>query len=259
MVIWLSHPRIADATDALGETRYGVNEDIVARETFGMLASVDDVYGRAEAERQAILAAAQVEREQLLQAARAEAAALVAEAARERADAAEAGYRDGMAQGLADWLQQVANVSNDAHRLQRQLSKRMAEIVMLAVEQIVGGQGAQALFAQALGAVDRIVEGSTYLRVSVHPGDLDAARAAFGDLERRWRELGRPVALSVLGDKRLAPGSCTCESDVGIVDAGLSTQLGTLRAAVERALRASVDESVAAPAQALPVEEGYSA
>lgn len=88
MVIWLSHPRIADATDALGETRYGVNEDIVARETFGMLASVDDVYGRAEAERQAILAAAHVEREQLLQAARAEAAALVAEAARERADAA---------------------------------------------------------------------------------------------------------------------------------------------------------------------------
>ena len=62
-----------------------------------------------------------------------------------------------MAQGLADWLQRVANASNDAHRLQRQLSKRMAEIVMLAVEQIVGGQGAQALFALALGDVDWFV------------------------------------------------------------------------------------------------------
>ncbi|HZZ11819.1 MAG TPA: type III secretion system stator protein SctL [Paraburkholderia sp.] len=255
MVIWLSHPRMAHVADTGGETRYGVNEDIVARETFGVLASVDDIYGRAQAERQAILAAAQIEREHLLQAARAEAAALVADAARERAGAAETGYREGMAQGLADWLDQVANVSSDAHRLQRQLSKRMAEIVMLAVEQIVGGQGAQALFTQALGAVDRIVEGSTYLRVSVHPGDLDAARAAFGDLERRWRELGRPVALSVLGDKRLMPGSCTCESDVGIVDAGLSTQLDTLRAAVERALRASVDDAGAASARALPVEE----
>lgn len=255
MVIWLSHPRIAHAADAGGETRYGVNDDIVARETFGMLARVDDIYGRAEAERQAILAAAQVEREQLLRAAREQAAALVADAARERAAAAEAGYRDGMAQGLADWLDQAASASHDAHRLQRQLSRRMAEIVMLAVEQIVGGQGAQALFAQALGAVDRIVEGSTYLRVSVHPGDLDAARAAFGELERRWRELGRPVALNVLADKRLAPGSCTCESDVGIVDAGLSTQLDTLRAAVKRALRASVDEIGAVSAQTASVEE----
>lgn len=82
MVIWLSHPRIAHVADALGKTRYGVDEDIVARETFGMLASVDNVYGRAEAERQGILAAAEVEREQLLQAARAEADVLVTEAAR---------------------------------------------------------------------------------------------------------------------------------------------------------------------------------
>jgi type III secretion protein L len=38
---------------------------------------------------------------------------------------------------------------------------RMAEIVAVAVEQIVRSEGASALFERALAAVDRIVEGST--------------------------------------------------------------------------------------------------
>jgi type III secretion protein L len=250
MVIWLSRPREAHATPDTGrnDTRKGRNEprvglvgDIVPRETFGMLATIDDVYGRVEAERQAILAAAQIECERLLQAARDEAKALVASAAREREAASEQGYAEGVARGEAQWIERVAALSADAQRLQQGMRNRMAELVMLAVEQLVRAESAQALFARATDTIDRIVEGSANLRVSVHPADLDAARAAFGEFDARLRMLGRPVPLAVTADPRLEPGACVCESDLGIVDASLTTQLDSMRAAIVRALNSSLN------------------
>ncbi|MBN3759791.1 type III secretion system stator protein SctL [Burkholderia sp. Ac-20365] len=245
MVIWLSRPRDAHAThDTAGkrkdEPRVGLVGDIVPRETFGMLATIDDVYGRVEAERQAILAAAQIEREQVLQSARAEAAALIASAAREREAAEERGYAEGVARGEAQWIERIAALSADAQRLQNSMRNRMAELVVLAVEQLVRTESAQALFARATDTIDRIVEGSANLRVSVHPGDLDAARAAFDEFDARLRTLGRPVPLAVVADPRLEPGACVCESDLGIVDASLSTQLDSMRAAIVRALNTSL-------------------
>jgi type III secretion protein L len=249
MVIWLSRPRDAHATRhakrGKDEPRVGLVGDIVPRETFGMLATIDDVYGRVEAERQAILAAAQIEREQILQAARDEAAALVASAAREREEAAQHGYAEGVARGEAQWIERVAALSADAQRLQKGMRNRMAELVMLAVEQLVRAESAQALFARATDTIDRIVEGSANLRVSVHPADLDAARVAFAEFDARLRMLGRPVPLAVVADPRLEPGACVCESDLGIVDASLSTQLDSMRAAIVRALNTSLKAQAA--------------
>src|SRR5262249_54371045 len=128
----------------------------------------------------------------------------------------------------------------DAQRVQKSMRNRMAELVMLAVEQLVRAESAQALFARATDTIDRIVEGSANLRVSVHPADLEAARAAFGEFEARLRLLGPPVPLAVTADPRLAPGACVCESDLGIVDASVSTQLDSMRAAIVRALNTSL-------------------
>jgi type III secretion protein L len=78
--------------------------------------------------------------------------------------------------------------------------------------------------------------------VAVHPDDLDDARTAFNGLASRWRELGRPLPLTVVADRRLARGSCLCESDLGLIDASVSTQLRTMRAAISRALKVLVME-----------------
>jgi len=90
--------------------------------------------------------------------------------------------------------------------------------------------------------VDRIVEGATWLRVAVSPVDYDKACIAFERLSTRWRDLGRPFPLSVVADKRLAPGSCLCESDFGAIDASLATQMRAMRLAVSRALKQSASE-----------------
>ncbi|WP_233836488.1 type III secretion system stator protein SctL [Paraburkholderia sp. ZP32-5] len=251
MVIWLSHSREAgydgsdrsnDSDGAGTSSRFGVHRDIVPRETFGTLVELAEAHARARSDRDALLEAARQQAARIVADAQSDAARLREAAAQEHEAAAEQGFQEGMARGLAQWLDRLAMSGNDAHRVQLRMRERMAEIVMAAVGQIVRSENVDGLFERALSVVDRIIEGATYLRVSTHPDEHAAAQRAFDLLAARWRELGRPIPLSVVPDKRLEPGSCVCESDLGIVDASISTQLRTMQSAVSRALRDSIEE-----------------
>ncbi|MCA3791068.1 MAG: type III secretion system stator protein SctL, partial [Burkholderia sp.] len=243
MVIWLSKPRQADPAAEDSYPRFGAHGDILPRETFGTLVDIETAYRRAGEDARAELDAAREEARRIVAAGRADADALRDAARAEFASAAQRGFEEGTARGAADWLVNVAEAGSDARAAQERMRARMAEIVAVAVEQIVRSEGASALFERALSAVDRIVEGSTCLHIAVHPDDLDDARAAFDGLASRWRELGRPLPVTVAADRRLARGSCLCESDVGLIDASVSTQLRTMRAAIARALKASVQDA----------------
>lgn len=251
MAIWLSRPGRAshdsgesesDMHGGAAPTRFGVPSDIVPREVFGALVDIQAAHARARADRDALLAAAKEAAARIVAAARAEAQALLDAAAREREGASERGFEEGMAQGLAQWFGRLSAASDDAQQIQMRMRQRMAEIVMAAVEQIVRSEKSDALFARAIEVVNRIIEGATYLRVAVHPDDHPAAQQAFDMLAVRWRELGRPLSVQVIPDKRLDLGSCICESDLGIVDASMATQLRTMHSAVERALNDTVIE-----------------
>lgn len=239
MVIWLRSDRIAPEPDA---ARVGAHGDVVPRDAFGALMEIDEAYEQLATDREAVLTDARLEAEEILNAAREEAQGIVAEAQREYESAAARGYRDGERRALSEWMERLAGSYADERRLQSKMRERLAQIVTVAVEQIVSVQESSSLFEKALSAVDRIVEGATYLRVSVSPADYDVANTAFERLAARWRELGRPFPLSVVADKRLPPGSCLCESDFGAVDASLATQLRAMRSAVSRALKQSVND-----------------
>lgn len=239
MVIWLKSHRTALEPDT---SPVGAHGDVISRDAFGALMQIDEAYAQLAADRETILAEAGLEAENILAAAREQAQSIVTEAQREYGTAAERGYRDGERRALSEWMERLALSHADERRLQAKMRERLAQIVTVAVEQIVSVQESQSLFDKALSAVDRIVEGATYLRVSVNPADYEVANNAFERLAARWRELGRPFPLSVVADKRLPAGSCLCESDFGAVDASLATQLRAMRSAVSRALKQSVGE-----------------
>jgi type III secretion protein L len=241
----LKHARSAlGDIDAYGSSaRVGAASDVIPRATFGELVSIDAAYAALAADRDALLASAREEAASIVDAGHARAAAIAEQAQREYDAASEQGYRDGCDRALADWMQRLADVADAQSQLQIRMRERLAQIVASAVEQIVRVERHEALFERALATVDRIVEGATYLRVAVHPDDYAEAKATFDRLASRWRDLGQPIPLSVMADKRLEPGSCVCESDFGTVDASLDTQLRAMRSAVSRALKRSVEEA----------------
>jgi type III secretion protein L len=77
------------------------------------------------------------------------------------------------------------------------------------------------------------------LTLRVSPDDAEAAREGLAGVAE-LQTLGTTVEVQV--DASLAPGSCIFESDMGVVDASLSTQLDALRAAMARAVRKAVAE-----------------
>ncbi|MCR1769220.1 Yop proteins translocation protein L [Burkholderia glumae] len=255
MAIWLSRPRDAHHPHdpSVMPARLGAAADVLPRETFGTLVSLEDAYAALAADRAALIEAARDEAERIVDAGREQAGEILDAAQRERDAAARAGYRDGYDRALGDWMDRLADVAHAQNQLQVRMRERLADIVASAVEQIVRTENRAALFERALASVERIVDGATYLRVAVHPDDLDSAKDTFDRLATRWRELGRPIPMSVVGDKRLAPGSCVCESDFGAVDASLDTQLRAMHGAVSRALKRTLAEiESAAPDEGAP-------
>ncbi|RZF23573.1 HrpE/YscL family type III secretion apparatus protein [Paraburkholderia sp. UYCP14C] len=244
MAIWLRSDRLLRTEDggSHGERRggghVGAHADVVPRAAFGTLMELDAAYEQLAADRDAARDEAAV----IVAVAHAEAATIRETARAEYEHAAAHGYRDGEQRALADWVERLADVCAGQHRAQLKMRERIASIVTVAVEQIVQVQQADQLFERALSEVGRIVEGAAWLRVAVSPFDYDKACVAFERLCARWRDLGRPFPLSVVADKRLAPGSCLCESDFGAIDASLATQMRAMRLAVSRALKHSAGE-----------------
>ncbi|CAB3772872.1 hypothetical protein LMG29542_07005 [Paraburkholderia humisilvae] len=250
MVIWLKHNRRAtmDSSVEVDDANLGLQGDVIPAAVFGELLELEQANAALARERLTLLADARAQAEAIVDDARQAAARLLEQAREEYEDASERGYADGLDHARTEWMEQVASSAETQSQLQRGMRTRLAEIVSSAVEQIVSVQNRDALFERALTTVERIVDGATYLRVTVHPQDVESAQMMFDQLVSRWRAAGSRLSLSVTADKRLPVGSCICESDCGTIDASLTTQLRAMRNAVSRALNRAID--VGGPEQA---------
>ncbi|WP_412025852.1 type III secretion system stator protein SctL [Burkholderia cepacia] len=246
MVIWLRNTQ----DEGVGEhalQAIGVDGDIVRREAFAQLVDLDDGHAMLRDRRRDVLATARDEAERIVAAAHAEADEIRARAQDEFATGQRRGYDAGRQDALAHWYRETAEWLARRRDLQMSMRQRMADIVVLAVERIVSSERPEALFARAADSVDRIVDANCHLRVRVHPGQRELAAAAFERAAAGWHERGRPVPITVIADRSLAPGACVCETDIGLIDASLSAQIDAVRLAVTRALQRTDDAGTRAP------------
>ncbi|HEY4353264.1 MAG TPA: type III secretion system stator protein SctL [Paraburkholderia sp.] len=236
MVIWL---RQAQDEPAAGNALHGVGVDgeIVRRETLAQLVELDDGYEMLRRQKDDVLAAAHREAGRIVAAAADEAAAFRADAQREFDTGRERGYDAGRREALAQWYGQTAQLLAQRREIQASLRERIAALVVAAVEKIVVNEQPAALFARASDAVDRIIGDGSHLRIRVNPDQREAAAQEFARVATDWRERGRPVPVTVIGDPSLEVGACICDTDIGSIDASLDVQIGAVRSAVARALR----------------------
>ncbi|KAB0641872.1 type III secretion system stator protein SctL [Burkholderia latens] len=237
MVIWLRNSHAEGTT--LG---VGVEGDVLRHERLAAIVELDAAYAEMRRQCDEALDAARAQARMLLDEARARADELVERAMREFAQAAERGYDDGLRRGLTDWHARAAVAHAEACRLAPGQQERLAELVTLAVEQIVASVDPKALFARAAATVERIVADGSPVHLRVHPSDLAAASAAFDEAAAAWRDAGRSVRLRVAADATLAPGACVAETDLGAIDASLSLHLAAMRGALARAVRSVAEE-----------------
>jgi type III secretion protein L len=210
MVVWFKN----------GSCTVGVEDGLVRAGDFASLTSLLDAAASVEESAKRLLADAAVKAEQLIADAQA------------RFDTA---HQQGVAQGEQEGLRQwSARALRGAAGVQQALEKqnvRLGRIVSLAVERIVAQEDKEALYKRAIQAVNHIVKEVPLLTLRVSPGDHAAAQKAV----EASAEDGRSLPIEVVADTTLALGSCVFESDQGVIDAGLETQLAAIQRAVQRA------------------------
>ncbi|WP_177313439.1 type III secretion system stator protein SctL [Burkholderia ubonensis] len=233
MGIWLRR-----ASDAYGDGGPGIGSesDVIRRDALGVLLELDAACVQVQKARSTLLDRARIEAAEILATAEERAALLLTEARQQRDEAAEQGYREGRQRAQLEWMERLAEAGDLRRSVQLGMRERLAEIVMLAVEQIVRAEGSRALFTRALDKIEHIVDGAAYVRIAVHPDDHADARKILRALATRWRKAGRSIPLRIVKDPRVARGSCLCESDSVVVDVGVDAQLQAMRLAAGRAL-----------------------
>lgn len=239
MDVWFRH----------GSCTVGLTDGIVRARDFAAFVSLLDAADAVESDRLLVQAQARLQAQQLIDAAQLQADALLAEAQATRDRAHEEGFEAGRLASLEGWAQQALTTAQTSQRSLERQRERLGGIVSLAVERMVDGEDRKALYQRALRTISKVVKNVPMITMRVHNDDLSAAQQALSAVVEQH---GVDMPIEVLGDGVVAEGCCRFESDQGVIDAGLMTQLAAIKRAVVRAAHASLE--TAAPAAMAPSE-----
>ena len=228
MDVWFRH----------GSCTVGLIDGVVRAHDFAALVSLQQAADAVHGEHERVHAEASAQAQQLLDAARQQADEMLAQAQAERDRAYEEGFESGRLGALARWAQQALTGAQASQRSLERQRERLGGIVSLAVERMVDGEDRQALYRRALRTVSKLVKDVPMLTLRVHSDDLDAAQKALSSVVEQH---GVDVPIEVVGDEVVAEGCCRFESDQGVIDAGLLTQLNAIKRAVVRAAHAALE------------------
>jgi type III secretion protein L len=153
------------------------------------------------------------------------------------AKATEDAYRKGLAKAEHDAAERWTLVEVERLALLKSMQPALAEMVADAVTLLAKGLDREALMARAMELIQGSLRGASWARLRVHP---DAVRVAEDALLELSRNTGLGKLARVVADAFLPEDGCVLESDLGKVDASLSTQLQAIRDAAAEAARRMV-------------------
>ncbi len=174
---------------------------------------------------------AYLQAEQVLEAAREEAARIVKDAERGYDEKLAQGYAQGLAEAKQDHAERLVDTVIATVDGLQALEERVIDIVMSSLRRILSTYDDYALTREVVaGALTtlrdtRIIK----LRVAAH-----AAENVRQDLVNRSQHIAQLV--EVVADPDMARGACVIETESGMVDASLESQLSLLKRAFTRRL-----------------------
>ena len=197
---------------------------MVPAEEARLLFEARDVLESARLQAAQILADAREEaqriRFQAVAAARTQADALLAQALQD----AERRRAEALARESAELARKVVGAE-----------ERTAALVIRVLGKLLGErQGEERFFSGVIQRVLGTVREEKYLLLRVAPEQLDSAQRA---VDEALASRGAAPFVSVTADPRLRRGDCRVETEFGVLDAGLDTQLQAIRSALEQVWR----------------------
>ena len=173
------------------------------------------------------------EAQDLVVQAQAKAREIIEEAERERESQYRRAEAEGRTRGLAEWNEILAHASERAEQLAKQWEHNMVRLSVRVAEKIIGEE----LKLRPEGIVGIVTEALKGARpgklLTIRVSEPDAAHVR-AHLERIKDQAGVRGEIDIAISTQVPSGGCIIESEVGIIDARLETQLQCLEDALLR-------------------------
>lgn len=174
---------------------------------------------------------------ELLAAARGRADAIRAEAEEAYETRRREGYEDGVMEGRMEQAEKMMETAMQAVEYIENIEETLVKVVTSAVRKIIGELDERERIVRVVRTALVSVRSQQKVLIRVCPADESAVREALAAMIASAP--GGVSFLDVSADPRMKPGDCILESELGVVDAGLETQLRAL----ENALAGKIKES----------------
>ena len=165
---------------------------------------------------------------ELLQKAQKEAESILQKAEEAAEKQRQNGYDTGYQEGLAQTTELLMKARLEQEQFLKNANRDLMDLAFKIAEKIIGKQleidpdTIISIVKQAMQTVRQTKQ----LTIRVHPDDAKRLKANEEELQEA---LGRQRFLDVVEDRKVQPGGCIIESEIGTVEAQLSTQLERLK------------------------------
>lgn len=143
------------------------------------------------------------------------------------------GYEDGLEMARAEQARHmIENVARSVEFLGK-VEGRMVDLVMQSVRKIIDGFDDQARVLMTVRSVLAAARAQKHMTLRLNPEQVETVRHRLDELLAGFPTVD---VLDLVGDARLKADACILESDIGVVEASMQTQLEALRAAFQNTL-----------------------
>lgn len=167
---------------------------------------------------------------ELIAAAQAQAKAILEKAEADYQARYEAGYADGIEMGRMENAEKMMETVLASVEFIENIENTVVSVVSQSVRKIIGELDDETRIRLIVHTALNNVRGQQKVTVRVSPKDEPVVSASLAAMTSG-------SYLTVVADTRLAPESCILESDLGVVDASLKTQLAALEHAFASKIR----------------------
>ena len=144
------------------------------------------------------------------------------------------GYEEGLEEGRMEHAARVFEVAAESLDYFEKLEMSVVKIVSDALERVLGELNEDEVILRVVKSGIAIARNEHRVVVRVCPEQVGVVEKAQADLLRHFAGIR---LLDVVADSRLKKGDCLVESEMGVVDAGLETQLAALNRVMEKRVK----------------------
>ena len=171
-------------------------------------------------------------------------AAAEADAARIREEAKAAfeaekkrGYEEGLAEGKMEIAMQKLDLVDSSVAFMENVEQKMADVVMKALKTFVVEVGDEEMVVQIVRkTMNAVIRTQRQVTLKVAPELVETVRARVAGLSATYPTV---ATFDVVADPRLKGAACILETEAGVADASVETQL----AAIEKSIRKHISAS----------------